>query len=347
MTVLRLMLSGYGRVGREFVKLLHQKQEGLFSQYGVCLRLSALTDVDGAAVGRSGDGLPLDRVLAGIPPDKGPASLVDYGDPQATTASLVKEGGADVLVEATPTDIQTGEPGLTNITAALENGLHVVTATKGPLVLKYGSLVDLARRRRVGLKFGAATAAALPAVDIGAYCLAGAEILRIEGILNGTTNYILTQMRTSGQSYLEALAEAQCRGITETDPRLDVDGWDAAIKLVLIANALMGCQLTLDQVQVSGITAITPEEVLTARAAGKAPRLIAEAVMQEGTVRASVGIRHLGPDHPLAHVDGPEKGITYFTDSMDRVTVTGGRSDPRGAAAALLKDILNLGSRRL
>jgi homoserine dehydrogenase len=346
MTNLRLIVSGYGRVGRALVRLLLEKGEAVARRHGLELPLAAVVDVDGAAVASGAAGLPLGQIAAGLPPGKGPSTLETWGEPSVTTSVLVERGLADVLVETTPTDLQTGEPGLGHLRAALSHGLHVVTATKGPLVLRFGELNRLAERNGVALKYSAATAAALPALDLGVYCLAGAEIERIEGVLNGTTNFILTRMRRLEETYQEALAEAQRLGIAEADPRLDVGGWDTASKLVLIANGLLGVALTLDQVQVSGIEGVTLDQIRGAAAAGVVPRLLAVAVRDGGAVRASVGVEHLAPDHPLAAVDGAEKGITYFTDTMDRVTVAGGKSDPRGAAAALLKDLINLARER-
>jgi homoserine dehydrogenase len=246
-----------------------------------------------------------------------------------------------VLIEATPTNIVDGEPGLTHIRTALGKGMHVITAAKGPLVLRFGELKALADQKGVSLKFSAATAAALPTVDVGEFCLAGAEILSIEGILNGTTNYILTRMHREGIDYEEALAAAQALGIAEPDPSLDVEGWDTASKLVIIANHLLGASLTLNDVEVSGITGVSRQMIEEAKAQSKVIKLIGR-TDKEGRVVAGVAPRALGPEHPMANIHGAEKGLTFFTDSMDRVTVTGGKSDPKGAAAAMLKDLINI-----
>lgn len=345
----RVILSGYGRVGRAFAELLVQKQDILVERYHLSFQLVAVVDVDGAALAPQDSDLLAEGFLSALLPGKGPSSFVHYGRPGQTTPDLVSQGIADVLVEATPTNIGHGEPGMTNITCALERGMHVVTAAKGPLVVAFDRLRDLARENGVALKYSAATAAALPALDTGLYSLAGAEITKIEGVLNGTTNFILTRMQNYGESYQDALSEAQSRGIAETDPTLDVEGWDAANKLILISNAVLGSSLTLDSVDVSGITGVTVERLRAAHAAGKALKLIAQATVvgENGdTVDASVRLVELPLHHPLAHVSGAEKGVTFTTDTMDRVTVIGGKSDPRGAAAAILKDLINLSLER-
>ncbi len=338
MRTLRILISGYGGIGRAFAGLLNSKRDQLVAQYGLSLPLVAVTTGHGAAVAQ--DGLPLDALLV-LGRKDSPALLEGYGS-DATTVSLIERGVADVLIETTPTDIKTGEPGMTHLRTALEHRMHVVTATKGPLVLAFPTLRHLAEDRGVALKFSSATAAALPAFDLGAYCLAGTTIQKIEGTLNGTTNFILTRMARFDESYANALAEAQLRGIAEPNPTLDVEGWDSANKLVIIANSVLGAELTLDQVSVSGITNITPELLKSAATEGKTLKLIARAEVIEGRVEASVGVHALPLDHPLAHVTGSEKGITYTTDTMDKVSAVGGKSDPRAAAAAMLKDVINL-----
>ncbi len=248
-----------------------------------------------------------------------------------------------VLVECTPSDLKTGEPGLTHISDALENGWHVAAASKGALVLKFRELNDLAAKRGVRLMASGAAAAALPTLDVGIGSLSGAEVLGIEGILNGTTNNILTKME-EGVSYAQALAEAQARGIAETDPTMDVDGWDTAAKLLIISNSVLGTGFRLDDVGITGIRDIAPHLVPKAAEAGKALRLMGKASKEdrEHPWRLEVGLALLDADHPLYGVRGTTKGVTFYTDTMGPVTVVGGRSDPRGTGAALLKDIINI-----
>jgi len=188
----------------------------------------------------------------------------------------------------------------------------------------------------------AATAAALPTLDVGLSCLAGTEVLTAEGILNGTTNYILTRMYEDGCPYAEALAEAQKMGVAEPDPSLDVEGRDTANKILLIANEVLQAGLSLGEIPVEGITRVTPEEIQRARKDRKVVKLIGKAERKNEKVVASVAPRALPLDHPLASVRGTEKAISYLTDTMDRVTVSGGKSNPLGASAAILKDIIRI-----
>jgi homoserine dehydrogenase len=255
--------------------------------------------------------------------------------------SSLKKTEPGILVECTPSNIQTGEPGLGHIRVALRTGWHVVTANKGPLVVDFKGLQDLARSNNLALKYGAATAAALPTLDLGLYSLAGAEIQAIEGILNGTTNYVLTRMG-EGTAYEEALREAQDKGIAEHNPALDIEGWDTAVKLLLIANSVLGLDLTLQDIKVKGITKIPRELLARAKEDGKALKLIGSLTHAGGRWKAEVSPEIIDRSHPLFGVSGTNKGITFMTDTMGAVTVTGGKSDPRGAAAALLKDIIHI-----
>lgn len=241
-----------------------------------------------------------------------------------------------VLVECSPSNIKDGEPGLTHIRQALKSGWHVVTANKGPLVINFAGLMERARSRGLALKISGATAAALPALDVALYSLASAEILRMEGILNGTTNFILTKMREG------ALKEARAKGIAESDPSLDVEGWDTASKLLLITSAALKKVSSLDDVKVEGITNVSPQLLQQGRKEGKALKLLAIMERDEKELRLEVGPVVIDESHPLYGVDGTNKGITFITDSMGAITVIGGKSDPRGAAAALLKDIIQV-----
>jgi homoserine dehydrogenase len=223
----------------------------------------------------------------------------------------------------------------------LESGWHVVTADKGPLVAAFQSLLKLAREKGLALKFSGAAAAALPTLDVGLYSLAGAEVFSIEGILNGTSNFILTRMG-EGATFKEALEDAQSRGIAEPNPALDVEGWDTAAKLLLIANSVMGLELGLNDIKVEGISKISPALIENSKKEGKALKLIGK-IYRAAADRwsAEVSPSAVAEGHPLFHVDGTDKGITFLTDTMGSVTVMGGKSDPRGAAAALLKDIIH------
>ena len=336
----RIILCGFGRVGQAFTTLLVERCTDIATRYGIQLELVAAVDIGGAAVAPEG-GLPLLPLLSHVQQGGTVETFAPFGRPGMAGPTVIREVPADVLVEATPTNLIDGEPGRTHLLGALEQGMEVVSANKGPLVLYYREIHDLARHQGCGVHISAATAAALPTVDVGEVCLAGSRVLAIEGILNGTTNYILSRMQSEGCTYETALKAAQVQGIAETDPRLDVEGWDTANKLILIANRIFGTTLGPQDVTVQGITRITPTEIASAAQAGQVIKLIGTAERRGGEVRLSVAPRSLDVCHPLATIHGSEKGVSYLTDTMDRITVMGGRSSPQGAGAALLKDLIN------
>jgi homoserine dehydrogenase len=342
----RVILCGFGRVGRTFARLLEDRAALLRETYGLSLPVVAVADLDGSACLDAADpdegmGLPLEALAVHFESQKSLGQWPLFGKPGWAGREVIERVTADALVETTPTNITDGEPALTHLRLALGRGLHVASAAKGPFLRHYGELRALAARHGAALKVSAAAAAALPTIDVGQVALAGARITAFEGILNGTTNYILTRM-ADGAGYAEALAEAQRLGIAEPDPTLDVEGHDTANKLVVIANAVLGADVTRDQVAVEGITHVTPEAIARTDREGAVIKLIGRVAWEGGRWVASVAPAALPRKHPLAGVQGSEKAITYSTDTMDRVTVLGGKSDPRGAAAALLKDLINI-----
>ena len=336
----RIVVCGLGRVGQAFVNLLVQKGKDLQKRYDLNLKAVAAVDIGGAAV--SPAGLPLEDLMAHLKKGGKVEEMPGFGKKGLSGKEVLSSMPGEVLVETTPTNIKDGEPGMTHLRTALGSGKHVVTAAKGPLVLRYQELKDLADKGKVRLMISAATAAALPTLDVGLSCLAGTKVLTAEGILNGTTNYILTRMYEEGTPYKDALAEAQKMGVAEPDPSLDVEGRDTANKILLIANEVLQAALSLKEIPVEGITRVTPEDIQKAKKEGKIIKLIGRAEKKDGKVAASVAPMALPLDHPLASVRGTEKAISYLTDTMDRVTVSGGKSNPVGAAAALLKDVIRI-----
>ncbi len=330
-----LVLAGFGHVGKASYALIQEKKQILRERYNIILSLKSILKSDGGYMAETDLlGCSLSELLAD------PASSQPFWRSGPTVESTLKNVEPGILAECTPSNLQTGEPGLHHIRTALENGWHVVTANKGPLVVAFKELRNLARDKHLSLRFSGATAAALPTLDIGLISLAGAEILSIEGILNGTSNFILTRMG-EGVTFEEALRDAQARGIAEPNPFLDTEGWDTAAKLLLIANSVLGLELSLKDIKVKGITQIQRGLVEGVKREGRVIKLIGKFSLAESGWMAEVSPHVLETGHPLFHVGGTNKGITFLTDTMGSVTVTGGKSDPRGAAAALLKDIIH------
>jgi homoserine dehydrogenase len=337
----RLVLVGFGPVGRAFARLVDQRADGAAAGLQpldiVAIATQRGTWRKAAAGANTRPSDVADAIEAGTPISRIPG--VGVGDDGAAAIATVD---ADMLIDASPTDLLSGEPGTAHLRMALERGWDVVTASKGALVVHGPELIEAARQRGVGLLYGAAAAAALPTLDVARWGLTGSRVERIDGILNGTSNAILSAMRREGVAYDEALARAQAAGIAERDPRLDVSGRDTAAKLVLIAGVVWGVPTLLADAQVTGIEAVTRAEVSDAATRGGAIRLVGSAWLEDGVPRVQVEPVELPADHALAHVDGAEKAITFTTDTLGRITVAGGASSPRAAAAAILRDVLNL-----
>lgn len=337
----RFVLCGLGNVGRALIRLIHERGDEIEEVYGIRFVSIAAVDIGGAAVSESEKGLPLADLESGLQSGLPVEKVVGFGFSGKTGAQIIQEVAADMLVEATPTNLTDGEPGTAHIRAALSKGMDVVSANKGPLVLYYADLHQAAAQNGCRIHMSAATAAALPTLDVAEICLAGSRISAVEGILNGTTNFILTQMEEQDWAFDRALAEAQRLGIAETDPSYDIDGHDTANKIILIANRVFGTDFGPGDVSVEGIRRIQLNDIALASGRGMAIKLIGSATRKDSDVILKVAPEVLDAEHPLALINGSEKAVTYRTDTMDQVTVSGGKSSPVGAAAALLKDMIN------
>lgn len=336
----KLVLIGVGNIGRRFLEILACKEETLRDRFGLELVLVGAADTSGAAL--AAEGLDPPQVIQLKREGQGVAAYPLFGRPGMRAVELIQQAQADILLEASPTNLQDGQPGLGCMEEALRQGMHVVTTNKGPLVLAYSRLIELAAEKGVRLAFSGAVAGGLPTVNIGQRDLAGSDILRLEGILNLTTNYILTQMAERDKSYAEALAEAQAEGHAEADPSLDVEGWDAANKLVILAHSVLGHAASLGDVEVEGITGIGPEELKQAAASGRVIKLIAKAEREDSGYRLSVRPTWLDSAHPLARLTAHQMGIVYHTDINGTIAATIVEEDPMPTAAAMLRDLINI-----
>ncbi len=347
MKKVKICLSGLGNVGRHFVSLLIERRGLLQSKYGLDIELFAVSCSDGGIV--SSSPLDLETVYSHSRQQSWTSSFPGQGKDDLEGWQIIEKSQADVLIEATPTDLKSGEPGMTNLKTAIEKGMDIVTLTKGALVKDFSGLMELSKAKGIVIKFSGATAAALPTIDMADFCLAGSTVKSIKGILNGTTNFILTKMTQEGIDYETALKEAQELGIAEPKPDLDVQGWDTAAKIIILSNAIYGAALSMDDIPVSGIDKIDSQMLEKAFSEGKKVKLIGESRLNEsndkhgqGQMHVSVAPTPIEADHVLAAVDGTTKAIHFETDTLGDLTVIGGKSNPRAAAAAALKDLVNI-----
>lgn len=338
MKTVRLSIAGLGNVGRRLLELLELQRDLVRTRFDLELRVVGACDTTGGA--DYFGGLDIAKILELKRAHKGMASYPNHARGEMRPVDLVRSEQADIFVELTLTNLQDGEPGLSAIREALSKKMHVVTANKGPLVLAYAELAALARSNGVSLSHSAAVTGGLPTLNIGTRDLGVTTIDKVEGILNGTTNYILSRMG-EGQSYEEALKHAQEIGMAEADPSLDVDGWDAANKLVIIANAVLRRATTLKDLRVEGIRGITSQDLQTAHARGQVIKLVALAEKSAGDYRLSVRPTRLDLQHPLANVGAGMMAIIYHTDINGTIYANIEEHDPYPTAAAVLRDIVN------
>ena len=334
------VLVGLGNIGRRLLELITRQRQLLVSRYGLDFRLVGAADSTGAALIPTELNMKaiVDLKLAG----RGIAEYPEAGHRDLTAGEMLHQTDLNLLVEASPTNLETGEPGLSCIRWTLEQGIPVVTCNKGPLVLAYQELVGLARENNTRLHFSGTVAGALPVVNIGRRDLSGCLVERIEGIFNNTTNYILCRMSDEGLSSEDALAGAKEAGVAERNPTLDIDGWDAANKLVIVANCVLNRPTKLQDVEVQGIRDITRENLLRAGEKGRTIKLLATAVLQGDDYELAVRPTELPTSHPLAGLGLWDMGVVYHTDTMGTLTAIIEEKGAMPTAAAVLRDMINM-----
>ena len=338
--IYRIGIVGFGTVGQGITEILFKKKNHLNEDYNFNFKVVGISDPVKGMVFNS-DGLNIEKALNAARSGKR-LEDVGIGDPDWDSLKLIREGELNILLEITPTNLKTGEPGLTHIREALSRGVHVATTNKGPIALAYNELNALANKNNAILRFEGTVLSGTPVFNLRTYGLAGATIKEISGIVNGTTNYILTQM-AAGKSYEDALKEAQAKGYAETDPTADVEGHDALAKAVILANVILGGSLHPNDVPCKGITEITTDDVDTAKKEGKKWKLIARTwIDTDGTVKAEVRPQKLDSGNPLYSIDGVTNALTFETDVLGSVTIVGPGAGSWEAGYALLTDMLDI-----
>lgn len=301
----RLALIGFGNVGQEFVRLLLAKSQILQNEFDICWKL---TGVASRRIGWIAD-------ANGFDPDR----LIENRRPPAQNrqAESVREwlaaAKAHVLFEASSLERRSGQPAIEHIRAALESGAHAISANKGPVVHAYRELRNLAAACKRHFLFESAVMDGTPIFSMVSHCLPAVDLRGFRGVLNSTTNVVLTEME-KGVSLEEAVKRAQEIGIAETDPSDDLDGWDAAVKVAALAIVLMEAEIKLSDVQREGIRSLTPEIVQGARSEGMRYKLVCTAERTAQGVRASVLPEKLPMSDPLAQLVGTTSAIRFDMD---------------------------------
>jgi len=332
---MRICIIGFGSVGQGVARVFTMKKEIIKKDYGLDINLVAAADSSGAAI--CPDGLNPDLLLETKKVTGKVSEYPEYGVAGLSGMDTLDQVDYDCLIEVTPTNIEDGEPARLHMLKAMNEGKDVVTSNKGPLALTFSELADAARENNVQFKYEASVGGAMPIINFAHETLSGCEIKSIYGILNGTTNYILSRMAKEGSSYDQTLNEAQEMGIAETDPTQDVEGEDAACKVVILANSLMNMNVTYDDVEVKGISQITPESITLAKKEGYLIKLIGEVSPDS----LEVSPRLVKEGSPFA-VEGTLNVATLKTDLADDVTVVGRGAGSIETASAILSDIISI-----
>jgi homoserine dehydrogenase len=335
----KLAMLGFGRVGRALARLLLAKEEVLRREHDLTVAITGIaTHSHGLAIDPTG--LDLSAVLELVEAGENLDTL-HREEPVKHIAAFIETCPADMVMEATWLNPRTGQPATDYARAALNAGRHVVTANKGPVAFAYRELMALAKEKDRGFFFESTVMDGAPVLGIGREALLATTVQRIRGILNSTTNSILTSLE-EGLTFDEAVARAQQIGVAEADPSTDIDGWDASVKIVVLANVLMGADLRPADVDRKGIGGVTGDEVRAAVEAGERIKLLCEAYRVDDDVRASVRPVRLSLSDPLSQVRETSSAVMFQTDTLHELTIVEGNSDPTTTAYGMLVDMINI-----
>lgn len=338
---MRLLFVGFGTVVQGLSELMIQKEAQLKKEYGLDLKVVGISDMLKGSV-LEPEGIDLSQALEAAK-NGDLKSLPNQFDGDAL--AMIAAADADLMVEATYTDIKTAEPATSHIRAALIKGMHVTTTNKGPVALFLQELTKLAEANNVQFLYEGTVISGTPLLNLIRETLACCHITEIKGILNGTTNYILSEME-EGQQYETVLKKAQELGYAEAVPDADVLGWDALAKITILANAVFGVDVKPDAFSCKGITEITLEAIAKAKSEGKRFKLIGSLKRDGDTVVGSVEPIQMDLSHPLAGVMGATNAVTITTDTLGDVTIVGPGAGRVETGYSVLIDIIHIGGKR-
>jgi homoserine dehydrogenase len=338
MTHYNLALLGFGNVGRALARLLETKRDDILDQYDLTFAVTAIaTYRHGTAV--NPHGLDMQKALALVESGQKLDTLSTQPIP-ADMPAFIHSCGADVLFENTPVNYETGQPAVDHLRLALEAGMHAITANKGPVVHAYRELTALARQKSRRFFFESTVMDGAPIFSLFRGALPAARLRAFRGVLNSTTNLILTRME-SGESFDDAVRYAQSIGIAETDPSGDIDGWDAAVKVAALATVLMDHPVKPADVQRSGIRGIDVKGVAQALQEGKRWKLVCSARRSDNGIETRVQPELVPMSSPLFSVEGTTSIIEFESDVLGLLSVVEANPGPHTTAYGLLADFLN------
>ncbi|MEM2785537.1 MAG: homoserine dehydrogenase [Candidatus Nitrosotenuis sp.] len=329
---MRLVVCGFGTVAQSLAKLLVSRSDDLYAKYGMMPRIVGVFDTKGGVIESSGIDL---NKLVDIKKKYGTVRKYSDSKRKLNGLDIINNVDADVLIETTASNYKDAEPGMSHIITAMKKGMHVITVNKGPLALAFPSLMELATYNHVLLRFSGTVGGGTPILDYAKNSLRGEQITSFAGILNGTTNYILTNM-VKGMSFSAALKDAKSKGYVEADESLDLDGYDAAAKLVILANWIMGMKVTMPDIKRTGIRKVTTADIKNATRKKAAIKLIASCNKD-----LVVAPREIPIDDPLC-VNGTLNAISFTSEHSGTQTIIGRGAGGTETASAILRDLLDI-----
>jgi len=334
----RLALVGFGNVGQALARLLMRKKELLAKDFGLTFK------VTGIATGRHGmainpEGLDLTQALE-VMKSGGSLNTLSSQTVPGSVMEFIQTCPADVLFENSPVNVENGQPAVDHLKAALERGMHAITANKGPVVHAYRELTELAAAKKCRFMHESTVMDGAPIFSLFRGALPAAELRGFRGILNSCTNLLLELME-GGKDFGEAVSYAQSIGIAETDPSGDIDGWDASIKVAALITVMMGIPFKPQQVDRQGIRGVTPQMIREAQQAGERWKLVCTARRDGDKVEARVAPERVSAGSPLFSINGTSSFVQFETDVLPGLGVTENDPGPETTAYGLLADWLN------
>ncbi len=332
----KIALLGFGTVGQGLSEILHEKRNFLKKEHNFDFEIVAVSDFNYGNI-YDPQGLDIPSILKEVKENKKFSSKLKDWD----NLTMIRESNATTICELTYTDLKTGGPAMDHCREALKNGKNIVTSNKGPAALAYPEMKKLADENGARFMIEGTVCAGTPVLNLSEGPLAGCEISKIKGILNGTTNYMLTEME-KGMAYDEVLKIAQEKGYAEADPTGDVEGHDARGKVTILANVVMGASIDISDVACEGITNITPEDIKKAKENNSRWKLIGSVEKTGSKIVASVSPQMTDMSHPLAGVAGATNALTFSTDLLGDVTIVGPGAGRKETGFSILTDLLNI-----
>ena len=338
MESIAIIMAGFGNVGKAFARLVQHKHAEIMAVYGLDLKITGISTGSHGCLGLK-EGFDLEGLsdFSGIFSSQVFPEGIVFQD----TQEMITASQADIFIENSPVNYESGQPAVSYLIQALQKDMHAITANKGPIVHAYARLQELAKSHSKKFLFESTVMDGAPVFSVIREALPAMRIEGFEGIFNSCTNLILCRME-SGESFEEAVRYAQSIGIAETDPSGDIDGWDAAVKVAALATVLFDHPSTPQDVQRQGIRNITQQDIRAAKQVGKRWKLVCQAEKKDSQWLLSVSPKMIDSSSPYFSVDGTSSYILFKSDVLPGLGLLESNPSPDTTAYGMLADLLNI-----